>query len=462
MRRVLFIIAFVILSNPLLSSFDVLPDLIAYILILIALSKSTYISARAKQAYVVTRNMLIVSLVKIACMYFDIMSPDDTLSLVFSFGFCIIELIFGIPFILKIFEYFSSIVPNGDEKLSYRVDAVKVFTIIAFSIKMLFSTAPDLIILTRPYEFISFSVDYSMLRYPLIVLSIILYIPLMVIWIVKETRLIKRLFTKELDASIGKEFNKKIENKALHYEIKSNEQLLLFLGISSAFAFTVKIDNVNIFYNSIIPLVFIGFFVALWIMKRIKKSAVFYALCGVSAVQLALRITEAVLTKDYFTKYNMASCSRIPEAYMQYFYRIVPVTAFETLFFAGCVGLIVYLLIKNADDCLQKNLPILYKKDDFAFTLNEYRKKVLPFGIATTVLALLSAIFYPIMIATQPFLDEMVRLTIGNKIINLPIYSWIMPTQVTFTIAFVVAFISTLVVIRENSYKRLYTKISLD
>lgn len=461
MRKVLFIIAFIIFANPLFSNIDFVPDLIGYILILIALSKATQISTKARYAYIATRNMLFVSLFKLLCMYFDIMSPDDMLSLVFSFGFFIIELVFGIPFILKMFEYFSSIVPRDDIKLSERVDVVRLFTIIAFSLKMLLSTAPDFIVLTRPYEFISFSVDYSMLRYPLIVISIILYLPFMVAWIVTETKLIKRLFTKEINDSINKEFNKKIENKPLHYEIRAHEQLLLFLAISSIFAFAVKIDNINIFYNSIIPLVFIGFFVSFIIMKRAKGSVPFYVLCGVTAIQLAFRITKAVLTKRHFSKYNLGSYI-IPEAYDQYFFKIVPITALSSIFFAACIGLIVYLLIKNADNCLQKNLPVLYKKEDFAFTLGIYRKKVVPFGIVTTSLALLSAIFYPIMIAFQPFIDETERITIGNKMINVPLYSWIMPVQIILTIAFVVSFILTIVVIRENAYKRLYTKIALD
>ena len=115
MRRVLFIIAFVILANPLLSNIDIVPDFLAYILIMIALSKSTYIEAKANGAFKGARNMLIVSIGRLAATYFTVMSIDDVLSLVFSFVFFILEMVLGVSFLLKLFDYLSVLICICDD-----------------------------------------------------------------------------------------------------------------------------------------------------------------------------------------------------------------------------------------------------------------------------------------------------------------------------------------------------------
>ncbi len=462
MRRVLFIIAFIILANPLLSSIDILPDFIAYILIMIALSKASYISAKAYSAYKASRNMLALSLVKLASMYLTIVVVDDTLSLVFSFIFLIIELIFGIPFMLRLFEYFGLVADdNGQAKLSRLVDIFKIIMIAIFSVRLALATAPDFILLTRQDPYLGYGVDYSTLRYPFMALSFILVLPFSVAWIVLACKLIPRLFTKENEGKINNEFNLKVENKRLHYEINSATRVLIAIGLVLVFAFELRIDNVNVLYNSIIPIVFIACYLILKIKRHIKINVLFYPLCGITTLQFIMRIIEGVRMKKYFEIYNLQSVFVRSQAETMYYVTII-FTVLLSMLFAVCVSLMIYLIIKMADDCLKNNLPKVFNGGDFDFTLKDYRRRVRPFAITTTTLALASSGFYPIMVALFPYNEELIPLTIGNKTINLPFFSWLMPISVILTLAFVISLIVTLVMINENSYKRLYNRISLD
>ena len=107
MRKALFLIAFILLANPFFSYVDILPDFIGYILIMIALSKPSFYDDKASSAYKSARNMLIVSIARFVCIYFTTLELDSTLSLLFSFSFFTIELIFGIPLMIKLYDYFS-------------------------------------------------------------------------------------------------------------------------------------------------------------------------------------------------------------------------------------------------------------------------------------------------------------------------------------------------------------------
>lgn len=462
MRKALFIIAFVILANPLLSNIDILPDFIAYILIMIALSKASYISTQAYSAYNSSRNMLVVSLLKLASMYLSIVIVDDTISLVFSFVFLIIELIFGIPFILKLYEYFSVLAINNEKgKLAGRIDIFKIIMIAILSIQLVLATLPDFLLLTRQDPYFGYGIDYSVLRRPLMVVFFILAIPLMIAWIVLACNIFKKLFTKEIEKSINDEFDVKIENKRLHYEIKAVTRVLLAVGLSLVFAFEVKVDNINVFYNSIIPVAFIVCYLYLKLRGFIKINKLFYVLCGVTALQLTMRIIEAVRMKEYFKIYNLESVFFRSQAETMY-YTTIMFTAMSSILFAVCVSLMIYLLIDMADKSLKKNLPAVFHSGDFDYSIKEYRRRVRPFGIITTALALASSSFYPLMVALFPYNEELIPLTIGNKTINLPFFSWFMPISVVLTFAFVVMLVVTLVIINENTYKKLYSRISLD
>ena len=149
MKKVLFIIAFIILSNPIISNVDILPDFLGYALIMLALSKPTYYDQKALSAYRCARNMLFMSVLRLVSFYLTTVIIDASLSLVFSFALFVVEMVFGIPFIIKLFDYFGDRALKTDNKFALKVvDKFKIVTIVLFSLRLLLSTLPDFILLT--------------------------------------------------------------------------------------------------------------------------------------------------------------------------------------------------------------------------------------------------------------------------------------------------------------------------
>jgi uncharacterized protein YqhQ len=105
---------------------------------------------------------------------------------------------------------------------------------------------------------------------------------------------------------------------------------------------------------------------------------------------------------------------------------------------------------------------VVLPNTDFDYTLNEYTKKAKVLGIVTTALAFLSAIFSPIVFSIMPRVDELTKVKIFAFETNLSIFQAFIPVQFLLTLGFVVAMISTLIVIYESTYKKLYDAISLD
>ena len=265
MRRILFLIAFIFLANPLVSNVDILPDFIAYILMMIALAKPSYFDVKAFSAYKSARTMVIISFFKLISVYFTTIYIDITLSLLFSFVFFAIELIFGIPFFIKLFGYFSNVALATDNAQILRAyEAFRTIAIVIFAIKLLLATLPDFSILTSQDTLTtSFKTDLTRFRPIFILFSLILSTPLSGLWILLFSVFICTLFGKKEELYIKEEFGKKIQNKSQHYEIKANYRFLFLLAGLSIFAFGLRIDNVNIFINTALPIGFIIFYLAI-------------------------------------------------------------------------------------------------------------------------------------------------------------------------------------------------------
>ena len=462
MRKALFLIAFILLANPFFSYVDILPDFIGYILIMIALSKPSFYDDKASSAYKSARNMLLVSIARFVCIYFTTLELDSTLSLLFSFSFFTMELIFGIPLMIKLYDYFSERALKTENTVALKlVDAFKVVTIVLFILRLLLSTLPDFILLTVGDPLETYHNDYSGMRPMLVVLSAIISMAVTIAWLVIESLLTCKLFNKREAEETKALFEMQVKHKELQYKLKSHKIALTIIGILSFLAFEFRLDNINVICNTILPIVFIAIYVFFLIKKYIKIDKLFYALLGTTACQLIFYFIVRAKTKAYFKQYTAESVLKVSQAETMY-YKIIPLMVISSLLFVACVSLMLYLLIKNARISLQNHLPVVLPNTDFDYTLNEYTKKAKVLGIVTTALAFLSAIFSPIVFSIMPRVDELTKVKIFAFETNLSIFQAFIPVQFILTLGFVVAMISTLIVIYESTYKKLYEAISLD
>lgn len=461
MRKALFIIAFLFLANPLISNVDILPDVVAYVLIMIALSKPSYFNSKAFSAYKSARTMAIVSLCKLVSVYFSTVYFNDTTSLLFSFTFFVVELIFGIPLLLKLFGYFSSLsLQTENKRANNAIDIFKIIAIVVFALRLFLATIPDFAVLTEGDTITSSLPDLTRFRPLFILFSLVLSIPLSGVWIILNTVLISVLFGKREEQYIKEEFKRKIQNKAQHYEIKANYRFLFILGACVLLAFDLRIDNVNMLINTILPIAFICVYLFFIKKKYAKFNKLFYALLGTSVVQLVFRILELKTSIDFSKEYKLEAVLKVSRAETLYF-RTIPFAAIGTVLFCITVSLMLILLIKMSSDMQRKYSSLSVEETEY--NIKAINNKVRIFAIVTTVFAALHTISYPLMIYFLPenqFIEEIV--IFGEMRFNIPIYSIFMPINIIISALFVVSFILTLLVLYDGVYKKMYEKISLN
>ena len=461
MRKALFIIAFIFLANPLVSNVDILPDLVAYVLIMIALSKPSYFSAKSFSVYKSARTMAIISACKLASIYMTTMFLENTMSLLFSFTFFVLELIFGIPLLLKLFDYFSSLALETENKrASNAVDVFKKITIVIFVLRLLLATLPDFSVLTAGDTITSSTPDITRFRPVFILFSLVISMPISALWVLLNTVLLSILFGKREDKYINEQFEIKIQNKAQHYEIKANYRFLLLLGIFTVFAFDLRIDNVNVFINSLLPFAFICLYLIFVKKNYAKFSKIFYMLLGTSILGFVFRLLEMKKSLDFSREYTIEAVLKVSRAETMYFASI-PYAILSTFLFALTVSIMLVMLIKMAIDIQRKHSELC--GEDVEYNISTFNNKVRIFAIVTSVFAYLHIITYPLMIYFLPeneFVEEIVVL--GVMKFNIPVYSFFMPLNMIVSLLFVISFILTLFVLYDGLYKKMYEKISLN
>ena len=181
--RKLLIIAAIFWFNPLVSSVDVLPDLIGYLLVMKAFSKQAYICDYADDCCVAAKKMCIVSGVKLLSVTM-VTAFDPTMSLLFSVVFGIVECVFGIPFFIKLFNAYSHMIPAESGEICTLVETkLKRFTIVAFVLRLVLAFMPDLTALSLNTAF-TYDVDYTYYRFkPLFIgFCVIIALVINIIW----------------------------------------------------------------------------------------------------------------------------------------------------------------------------------------------------------------------------------------------------------------------------------------
>ena len=103
MKKWYFILASIILFNPLVSIFDIFPDFIAYILLLFAFRKMAYIDAKAEDTCRYLKILTIITVIK-PISFFLVPTSDSAMFLVYSFVFAILEIALGFFFLRQLYH----------------------------------------------------------------------------------------------------------------------------------------------------------------------------------------------------------------------------------------------------------------------------------------------------------------------------------------------------------------------
>ena len=251
------IVALIFLINPNINMIDILPDFIAYFLLYSIISKSALIVPYFDEAKRAFKNLGIVTLVRIPCMFivFTNMHTGRDIVPLFTLIFAVIEgvlLFSAITNSLDGLFYLgqrsdADALLSGSRIFGYRLnsDGVRTFTLFVFFAKCAFNVLPEFCLLST---YNSRLLRILSTAYPiLLVTSIMIVWFLGVVWFVSAIQYITKVnrtcnLHEAIVSMAGEERLAVIEIKE---RTRSITNYLTLLAIASLFSFDIAFDNTN-------------------------------------------------------------------------------------------------------------------------------------------------------------------------------------------------------------------------
>lgn len=435
----LLIVAAVFWFNPLISNVDILPDIVGYLLVIKAFNKSSYVYDYADDVCVSAKKMCIISGVKLFSITM-VSSFDPTMSLLLSFCFGVLELVFGVPFFNKLFRLYSQLVPADNYEAHKRAPGAKTWTIIALAVRLISAVLPDLTALSLDSAF-TMDVEYSYIRFKPLFIGFFVIVSLTVstIWLVKYIVYLRKAITKELRCRCLDDFNNQIKTKTSIFEAKDSIKAIIVISVASLFIFdfTWGYTSVDILQDFVFPLVTVLSLLYLAFKEIYKINRWFWILLSTFAVQVGIDIYEMVCNIKYFEKYNLSSMLKVPEAEDLYL-KVCISAVLSSLALIAVTVVIILTMRHNAKKSIVRNGE-LFSHTDIEYYLKEFDKRTNKNLCISVCLAVLSGIVTALMVVFRPLAE------------------WLILVDMVAQIVLIISFISFALYIHDEVYKRILT-----
>ena len=433
-----FIIFAVFFFNPLISNIDPLPDLVAYISIMVALNKPSYVHDDAYEVRKSARVMLIISICKLLSLAL-ISGTDITMSLVMSFTFATVELLFGIPFILKLFDFLAQLsLENGNTKGAGGEQRCKTITVISFAVRLVCAFIPDLTALDIN-DGVSTTNRVNMLEFRpmLTVIFFVISLGIGIWWLVASARYFSLTVTREACTAIEQAYLEETKNRKTVFLAKDNVFALILLGIASLAIFDFSYNDVVLTPDSILGFVSVLSVLFLVIKKRLLvRKPLIYALLISVAGSICISIAEGITAKRYFSVYNYDSVNHISKAETMYS-SLCAFSVISSIFAIITAGLIFIVIFEQARNSLTETKH-LFGSSDTNYMINEFSKRAKRITVTSFVFVALSSIISALSAFLKPIVLDFILI---NSIFEV------------IAIAF---FIRALLYFYDEAYKRIY------
>ncbi len=440
MKKFYIILAVIFLFNPIISVIDVFPDFIAYLLFLKFFHSMSYTNDKAEDLCKSIKTLLIITGAKIISFLLlpTLSNLDQAMYLVFSFVFAILECVYGIPLILKMFDIYSDIAMY-EEKANYANNAkIKKFSIGTYVARLVLAMLPD-------FTFLSINngvdtptgMDLSQFRPLLFTLSAIISMVLGTIWLIFVIRYINRLLTKSTLLLLKKDYENKAIGREQLFLSKDSMFYLAVLCFASALVVDFNLNLINVFIDSIFSVTICVILVLMSVKDYYKEKFMLVIISILSTIHLSVDIVLTVTAAKFFEKYNLDSIHRVSLAEDIYIkmciLAIVSSALFVVIVFFTCFSLYV-----NAKNTLMRSSMLFVDASREALK-EEFNNDMKRNLIYVSLFSVISAVAYCCYIAFRHVLPVT---TLFNSIAE---------------IAFMFAFIKAMLYLYDNVYKRIFT-----
>ena len=403
MKKRHFILASIFLFNPIISVFDIFPDVIGYFLIMKAFSKASYVYDNADETRQLFKTMSLISIFKLICL---IILPftDATMALVFSFTFAIIEFIFGISAFRHMFDTVSYIYLRlGEDASIPRCEKLKRFTILFFIIRIACSTIPDLFAL-----FLSDPQKSWMFRFRMLFFFLLTIVALVfgIVWLCRMISFFKVTLTDNVKEKIEADFTETMKDRQSVFFSKDFILAISTISISMLFTIDLYIDKFDYLSDLFIAPMLLITFVFLIKKGHISLAKQERLLIALICTHFVSSILNIVFTTRYDDEYLKSSALRSEGALKMY----IPVVIFSVLT-AILMTFIIVIIMRQLNKYTLKRIyenPRFfseYSVEGFVKEFSAEINKKMRLSLVLTVLSGVSSVLYPFVI---PYKEEYV------------------------------------------------------
>ncbi len=286
-RYVPLVIALLFFMNPNISIIDLLPDFIGYLLICFALLKLSDINDSFGEAYKLFKRMIFIDASKWLALLWLLGLADprerNTAFLLWTFIFCVIELLCLIPAYSKLFDGFANIgylLPNKSVLVSGRNSRTKIISILFVITKTVFYTLPEFSVLTSTsYNETSFGgvnlYDYiGIMR----LLSLLPVFVMGVAWFVFMILYFRAIIRdKVFNEALYEKYQKDILPKRGLFVKRNFRTVTLLCIIALCLTFDFRVDSQNIIPDFLAAAMFCVLFVFVQKYNGVRKSSWVYS-----------------------------------------------------------------------------------------------------------------------------------------------------------------------------------------
>lgn len=439
MKKIYLILAVIFLFNPILSIIDFLPDFIGYLFLLKFFHRMSYTNDKADDLCKSIKTLSLITGIKLLSLFLMpvLATLDQAMYLVFSFVFGILECVFGIPLIGKMFDVFSDIALYENNSICANNAKIKKLTIGALIAKLLFALIPDLTFLS-----ISNGVDtptgISLLQFrPLLfTFSTFFSVILGIVWLVFVIRYFNKLLTKNAMRLLREDYANKAVGRELLFLSKDSMFYIMALCFASALVVDFNLDLVNVLFDSFFSITISITLIFMSVKDYFKEKLMLIIICVLSVFHLSVDTVLAVTATRFFNRYNLDSIQRVSEAEDIYF-KMCTLAGISSILFIVIVFLTSLSLYNNAGNTLRRNSGLFIDAGREAL-MEEYKKDAKKNIIYVVVFAIISSVIYCCYMLFRHLLPVT---TLFNSIAE---------------IAFMFAFIKAMLYLYDNVYKRIF------
>lgn len=439
MKKIYLILAVIFLFNPIISVIDILPDLIGYLFLLKFFHRMSYTNDKADD---LCHSIKILCLVTGAKLISLILMPvlaalDQAMYLVFSFIFAILECIFGIPLINKMFNMFSDFALYENNNMCANNSGIRILTIAALVSKLAFACIPD-------FTFLSISngvdtptgIDFVQFRPLLFTISTFLSLIIGIIWLFCILKYICKLFTKNAIELLKEDYSNKEIGRELLFLSKDSMLYILIMCFASVFVIDFNLNLVNVLWDSFFTVILSLALILMSVKDYFKGKLLIVIISVLSVFHLAADIALSVVATKFFDKYNLDSIQRVSLAEDMYF-KMCILAGVSSLLFIVIVFLFTFSIYRNAEYTLRDNVRLFVDVSREAL-IEEYKNDAKKNILYVVVFSIIAAVVYCCYILFRHLLPVT---TLFNSIAEL---------------AFMFAFIKAMLYLYDNVYKRIF------